>query len=75
MVLFFEFLRGQACATDGTKLSVWLSPSAKQRQTPCSGFPPVYQDLSTRYDWPVKTAIVDLPIRLKGDSNAVPVIR
>ena len=40
-----------ACATEETKL--WLSPSAKQRRNPCSGLPPVYQDLSTRYDWPV----------------------
>ena len=29
-----------------------FSPSAKQRQSPCSGPPPVYQDLSTRHDWP-----------------------
>ena len=41
-----------------------LSPSAKQRRNPCSGPSPVYQDLITRYDWPVKNAIVDLPIRL-----------
>ena len=26
------------------------------------------QDLSTRHKWPVKNAIVDLPIRLKGNS-------
>ena len=43
--------------------------SAKQRQNHCSGPPPVYQDLSTRPDWPVKKAIVDLPIRLKGNSK------
>ena len=41
-----------------------LSPSAKQRRNPCSG----HQDLITRYDWPVKNAIVDLPIRLKENS-------
>ena len=41
-----------ACATDETKF--WLSPPAKQPRNPCSGPPPVYQDLSTRYDWPVK---------------------
>ena len=29
----------------------------------------MYQDLSTRHDWPVKKAIVDLPIRLKGNSK------
>ena len=33
------------------------------------GPPPVYQDLSTRHDWPVKKAIVDLPIRMKGNSK------
>ena len=31
------------------------------------GPPPAYQDLSTRHDWPVKNAFVDLPIRLKGN--------
>ena len=41
-----------AHAADKTK--PWLGPSAKQRQNPCSRFPPVYQDLSTRHDWPVK---------------------
>ena len=39
----------------------------KQRQNPCSGPPSVYLDLSTRYDWPVKKAIVDLPIKVKGN--------
>ena len=24
----------------------------------------MYQDLSTRHDWPIKKAIVDLPIRI-----------
>ena len=38
--------------------------SAKQRRNYCSGPPTVYQDLSTRHDWPVKKAIVDLTIRL-----------
>ena len=32
-------------------LNFGLVPSAKQRQNPCSGPPPVYPDLSTRYDW------------------------
>ena len=50
-----------------TKL--WLSASAKQRQNPCSGSPPVYQGLSTCHYWPVKNAIVDLPVRMKGNSN------
>ena len=56
-----------ACIADETKL--WLSPSAKQRRNPCSGPPPVFQDLKTRHDWPVKKAIVDLRIRLKGNSK------
>ena len=34
----------------------------------------MYQDLSTRHDWPVKKAIVNLPIKLKENSNAFPVI-
>ena len=29
------------------------------------------QDLSTRHDWPVKNAIVDLPIRLKENSKRI----
>ena len=37
-----------ACVTDKSKF--WLSPSAKQRRNPCSGHPPVYQDLSMRHD-------------------------
>ena len=46
------------CSAEETKL--WLSPSAKQCRNPCSGPPPVYQDLSTHHDWPVKQATVDL---------------
>ena len=53
-----------AGATDRTKLL--LSTSAKQRRNPFSRLPPLYQYLSMRHDWPVKKAIVDLPIRLKG---------
>ena len=29
------------------------------------------QDLSTRRDWPVKKAIVDLPIRMKRNSKCI----
>ena len=46
-----------------------LSPSTKQRRNSCSGPPPVYQDLSADHDWPVKKAIVNLTIRLKGNSK------
>ena len=42
---------------------------AKERRNPCSRHPSVYQDLSTRHDWTVKKAIVNLPIRLKGNSK------
>ena len=55
------------CATDETK--TLISPSAKQRRNPCSGPSPVYQDLSTRHDWPVGKVIVDLPIRMKENSK------
>ena len=53
-----------ASATDVTKLS--LSQSVKERRNACSGPPPVYPDLSTCHDWPVKKP---LSIRLKGNSK------
>ena len=31
----------------------------------------MYQDLSTYRDWPVRKSIVDLPIRLKGNSKRI----
>ena len=31
----------------------------------------MYQDVSTRHDWPVKKAIVDLPIRLNRTSKRI----
>ena len=43
--------------------------SAKQRRTPCSGPPPVFQNLSTHHDWPVENTIVDWPIRMKRKSK------
>ena len=43
--------------------------SAKQQQNPCSGSPPVYQDLSMYHDWLVKIATVNLPISMKGNSK------
>ena len=46
-----------------------LSPSAKQRWNFCSEFPAVYQDLSMRHDWPVQKTIVDLLIKMKGNSK------
>ena len=58
-------IRWLACATDETKLL--LSPSAKGPWNPCSVPRLVYQGLSTGHDWPFKKAIVDLPIRMKGN--------
>ena len=29
----------------------------------------MYQDLSPRHDWPVKKDIVDLPMKMKGNSS------
>ena len=29
----------------------------------------MYQDLSTCHDWPVKNVMVDLPIKMKGNSK------
>ena len=52
-------------------VNLWLSPSTKQRRNPCSRSVPVYNDLSTRHDWTVKNAIVNLPIRLKGNSKRI----
>ena len=43
--------------------------TGSQRRNPCSGPPPMYQDLNRRHNWPVKKAVVDLPIRLKENSK------
>ena len=51
--------------------SGYLSLPAKRCRNPCSTPPPVYQDLSTCRDWPVKKATVDLPIRLKGNLKLI----
>ena len=69
--LTFEFVKKKssiqvACTADKTKL--WLSLSEKQRRNPSrSGPPPVYQEFSTCHDWPVKNAIVDLPVKIQGN--------
>ena len=60
--MFAAISKYTACAANETKLR--LSPSAKQRPNPSPGPPLVYQDLSARHDWPVKNAIVDLPIKI-----------
>ena len=55
------------CATDGSKLLI----KSIYRTAPKSLFwaPAVYQDLSLHHDWPVKNAIVGLPVRLKGNTK------
>ena len=53
------------------ELNFWLSPSARQCQNPCSRPQPVYWDLSTNHDWPVKNAIANLPIGLKGNVRRI----
>ena len=53
-----------SCATDETNL--FLSPSAKQRRNLCFG-----PHQCAGHDWPVKKVIVNLPIRLKGNSKRV----
>ena len=54
----------------GTKLLV--RSVCEKKKNPYSGPPPVYQDLSTGHDGPVKNAFVDLPIRLKGKLKHTP---
>ena len=34
-----------------------------------SGPPAVFQDLSAPHGWPIKKVMVDLPVRLKGNSK------
>ena len=62
--------------TELNRLKLQVKSVAKQCQSPCSG-PHVYQGLSMHLDWPAKKAIVNLPIRLKGNSKHInfPVIR
>ena len=49
-----------------------LHSSLVQRQNPCSSVsPPVYPDLSTCHDWPVKKAIFDLPIIRKRNLKCI----
>ena len=67
LVTEHEFVTLDITANAETKL--WLSLSAKWCRNLCSGLPSVYQDLSMCLDTPVKKAIVDLPMRLKGDSK------
>ena len=61
-----------ACVSE--ELNYWISPSAKQRQKPCSVPSLVYQQFEYIYvchNWPVNKAIFNLPIRLKGASRHI----
>ena len=57
-----------------TEIKFGLGPSAKQSWNPSFGSLPVYKDLSTRHDWPVKRAIINLPVRSKRNPT-LPAIR
>lgn len=58
------------------KLYPWLSSSASQRRSLCSGLPAVYQDLSTRHDRPVKKSHWSIgQSGWKEIRNALPAIR
>ena len=64
-----------ACATDGaqggggTKLLV--KSVCESAAKSLFWAPACVQDLSTRHDWPVKNATVDLPISLKENSKSI----
>ena len=49
----------------------YVNWSVKQFQNLCPGPPLLYQVLSMCHDWPVKLAIVNLPIRLKGNLKSI----
>ena len=61
------------------EIKFWLTPSAKQRQTPCCGLPAVYPDMSTRHHWPVKKGLCfgcrDRQSGWREIPNPLPVIR
>ena len=46
----------------------WKAPGASA-EILVLGPPPMYQNLNRRHGWPVRNAIVNLPIRLKGNSK------
>ena len=63
-------IRWLACATDETKTLV-KSVCETALKSLFWTYTLVYQDLSTRHDWPFKKAIVDLPIRMKGNLKRI----
>ena len=68
--LIYPFLTRVVWATERTKLLVKSVCETARHSSFWAAIVPVYQDLSTRHNWPVKKTIVNLPIRL----NAFPVI-
>ena len=56
-------------ARAANETQLWLSSSTKQQRNPCSGSPPVYLNVSTRHNWTVKNAMVDLPMKLNENSK------
>ena len=59
-----------ACTTDKSKLlvkSVYETAPKSLVWAPTR----VFQDLSTCHDWPVNKAIINLPIRLKGNLKRI----
>ena len=60
-----------ACATNRNFFNFWLRLSANSVEILVLGPPPVYQDLSTWHYKPVKKAMVNLLIRLKGNSKCI----
>ena len=49
----------------------WLSPFSKQHQNPFFGSSSMYQDLSMHHDWPVKKAMVNMPVSSKGNLKCI----
>ena len=57
------------CATDGSKILIKSIYGTAPKSLLWA--PAVYQDLSTCHDWPVENAIVDLPVRLNGNTKSI----
>ena len=59
-----------ACTTDGSKLLI--KSVCETAPKSCFWAPTrVFQDLSTCHDWPVNRAIINFPIRLKGNLKRI----
>ena len=62
---FYYWYDLHACATEGTKFLV----KSVCEKAPCSWLPPVVRGFESHHDWPINKAVVDLPIRLTGNSK------